>query len=394
MEPVKESDYVMDGEKYNEATRHNLNAIEIQHSHYNAQFLTDKFTQRVFPLNAIPRAVKKPIILIGSGIGLDRAGPLLKNWKSDVVCSGSQASTLCYYEKPPTFICIIDPRDDGEGLLKVDNWVTKNSVLVVHPGVSPKLLKNWPNRFVLYRKQDTGNDYYENEQKWGYSERLVDEKGNTQMVRTLIPDLIPSLASSLPVELWIAYVLGYYPIFLVGCEHASDRFTQWNYVHKEWQSVGRAGYVGAGNAIADTGVMSDKLILFYKLAFIECWRILQNGEGAEVIDTSDKDSALSEFPKAQIEDVIESEGKLNAKVQGWQRDRRIESAELYMARRNMYVINTSQGPHIAKMQIPKDKVMDELIKRMEHLVSQKLPVDIPANTKRISRQIKETSNAN
>lgn len=392
-----ERNYQMDVLGYNKATLEKFLGLEQMYSHYNTQFIMDKVKAGLAEgLRFAPHVQSRPVIITGSGTGLDKAGPMLKDWKHDVITATSQASTAVYYGKNPKYVCCIDPACPKEHFTQVDTWAGRDTALVTHPGMAPEFLHAWPNKIYLYRKQESTN-YYDEAQKWGYSRRLFNPNGDLRMIQVLIPDQIISLASVLPVQICVAHILGYSPIYLVGCEHAAGRFDTWLYENGEW--VSRHGpksssefhgndkmHESARAVMASNGTISVGLFLFYKLCVIEAWRFLM----AQIIDTSDENTALQEFPKAKIEDVIAQQGELGGNIVPFTMDQIIDASELYLAEHNMWAIYSDSGINITIFQDP----LKEIPERLKAELASGTKLDFDANMKRVNalyERVQQTS---
>lgn len=235
--------------KYNAVTAKTQGYQEIRNSAENWNLLMQYIADgRARDLNLEPKKLLAPVILTGSGPSLDRSIEKLKEWKGDIICHYSQAVTLMYYGIEPAYIVALDAICNWEGLQAID-WSKTRTKLVLHPGMWPSLVQNWPNEMLLYRQNMGDNNAFGmNEQKVMYSNRhgtLEDALASKVHLEPIIKTELTMFACTPPAQLFVAQVLQYGAVFLAGMDFCyldgKTRFT--DYSVKEYDADGNPIWV-------------------------------------------------------------------------------------------------------------------------------------------------------
>jgi len=378
--------------------RHMINDIRFSFYNHAAIIRAIKSGQAV-DLSKIPKRKDKPVLIVGSGPTLNEALPLVKDWQGDIICSTSQATTLVYFGHPPEHIVALDP-DSRADELKADTWKGRNSILHMHPGISPDLLEMWEGPISLFRKLQPQTPFYDNAQKIGYGTLGPIEEGHFQGDKgdSLITSTIPMLACVIPAQIWIAKQLGYRQQFLVGCDFSFpediDRFTLWDWNGKKWVKHEPSSIFTKQRSERDPiietefeGLKSSSLMVFYGHQTVIAWRITE----ANIVNTSNK-GFLQMFPYAPIEKVIRKQGQ---GIKGFNLKKIREISEEHLAKQNIYFLRVGKGimPHEYKdplFEIP--KAIKNIKAALEKQGKGK-DFDPEANMRRIKKLFKKVANA-
>ena len=170
---MTESELRTRSDAYNAATAQSMGYQEILNSAMNWQTIMRYFKEgKARDLNQEEKKGGKPVFITGSGPSLDDNIEKLKEWEGDIICHYSQATTLMYHGIEPDYIVALDSICNWEGLRGVD-WSKTKTKLVLHPGMWPSLVENWPNDMLFYRQYLGRPDGFgSSTQKIMYSERL------------------------------------------------------------------------------------------------------------------------------------------------------------------------------------------------------------------------------
>jgi DNA-directed RNA polymerase subunit RPC12/RpoP len=340
--------------EYNAATAVTMGYQEIRNSGENWDTIQRLFKEgRAKDLNDEPKKLLQPVILTGSGPSLDNTITRLKDWKGGVICHYSQAPTLMYHGVEPDYIVALDCVCNWEGLSCVD-WSKTKTKLVLHPGMWPSLVKNWPNEMLFYR-QNLGkpDSFGVNEQKvmfskqiGGLAEALVSKMAWEPLVKTELT----MFACTPPAQLFVAQILQYGAVFLTGMDFAyhgnKERFTKWDMEDGEWKEhpailperPAENPYI-----ITNSGHQSDPLHLYYLKNFVSACRL-----SMQRVFTTDK-GALTQVPYIEMDKVIESQGRKLPEIAP---EKRALNYERYLASINCFCIQFEQGNAFVEVQNP------------------------------------------
>ena len=236
---IKEDETITYSNMYNEATNKSQLKHEIISSAYNHKYIISAVHEgRAYDISEEPKVNKIPAIIFGSGASLDKSLPYLKDWKGGTFCTTSHAESLIRFGVEPTYIIDLDPICPWSDISDID-WSKTKTKLVLHPGVYPDLVEHWPNKMLLYL-ENSGDPmaFYSTTQPIMYTERIHPELATRdQPLKRLIVTNFSIFACSPPLELFVAHLLGYDPIFTCGIDFAftfdKERFTNWK-VKKEY----------------------------------------------------------------------------------------------------------------------------------------------------------------
>lgn len=221
--------------EYNAATAVTMGYQEIRNSAANWAKIMELFrTGRAKDVSSEPKKNLQPVIITGSGPSLDNSIAKLKDWTGGIICHYSQALTLRYHGIIPDYIMMLDSICNWEGLRGVD-WEGTKTKIIVHPGMWPSLIDNWPNEMLFYRQNLGRHDSFGvSEQKIMYSEQVggLKEALESRMgFNPLIKTEMTMFACTPPGQLFSAQILGYGAVYLVGMDFAyhsgKTRFTEY-----------------------------------------------------------------------------------------------------------------------------------------------------------------------
>jgi DNA-directed RNA polymerase subunit RPC12/RpoP len=309
---LTEAELRTESNKYNAATNSTMGYYDIRNSAENWATVMELYkTGRAKDLSTEPKKGLQPVFLTGSGPSFDDNIEKLKDWKGGIISHYSQACTLMYHGIEPDYIVALDAICNWEGLRGVD-WSKTKTKLVLHPGMWPSLVRNWPNEMLFYR-QNVGiaDAFGMYEQKVMYTEQqatLEDALQSRVALKPLIQTELTMFACTPPAQLFVANVLQYGPVYLMGMDFAyhgnKERFT--NYTREtpddEWVKhehiLPPRDYVKTSN-----GLDTEPLHLYYKKNFVSALRM-----SMQQVFTTDH-GALTEVPYVPVEKVIKAQGK-------------------------------------------------------------------------------------
>jgi DNA-directed RNA polymerase subunit RPC12/RpoP len=345
-------------DQYNAATAVTMGYQEIRNSAENWQGIMKAFAEgRAKDLNEEPKKLLAPVVLTGSGPSLDKAIPKLKEWKGAIICHYSQALTLMYHGIIPDYIVCLDAICNWEGLKGVD-WASTKTKLVLHPGMWPSMVANWPNEMLFYRQNLGKPDTFgTNEQKIMFCERqgtLQDALDSKISFRPMIQTELTMFACTPPAQLFVAQVLQYGPVFLTGVDFCyindKERFTNWELID-ETVEIGNAPPVATQKWVervrmledpnreyimTANGLKTDPLHMYYKKNFISACRLSMQ----RVFSTDKGAITEKEMPFIELDKVIKNNGR---KAPDISPEARAKAYERYLARINCFVVNFAAG---------------------------------------------------
>ena len=377
-------------EVFNEKTgeRHYTNEVRFSFANYGV--LSEAFASgRAMDLAALPKRPRTSAIIVGSGPTLDEALPFLKDWPGEILCSTSQAVTLIGHGREPEHIVALDP-DSNPGELACDTWEGRKSILHIHPGVMPDLIRWWQGPFALFRKLQPQTSFYGAEQNLGYGPLGPLREGRywSNEHDPWIKAQVPMLASVIAAQICIAKHLGYKQFVLVGCDFSfpgqRERFTSRSWEGGQWvdyPSRPLEDYPKTGaDPLLETeydGLIATPMQIFYHHQVVIAWRLTETN----IVNASDA-GLLRMFPHVPLEEVLR---RGNKGVKGYTLPRIRAVAEEHLARQNIYFIHVGTGimPHEFKdplHEVP--RVLPQLKKQLES-VGRGAELDVEANMKRL-----------
>lgn len=361
--------------EYNAATAVTMGYQEIRNSGENWDTIQRLFAEgRAKDLNDEPKKLLQPVILTGSGPSLDDSIAKLKDWKGGIICHYSQAPTLMYYGVEPDYIVALDSICNWEGLScngEID-WSKTKTKLVLHPGMWPSLVKNWPNEMLFYR-QNLGkpDSFGVNEQKVMFSRQVggLEEALASKMAwEPLVKTELTMFACTPPAQLFVAQVLQYGPVFLTGMDFAyqgdRERFTSWKMIDGEWKECpAKLPERPAENPyiVTNNGLATDPLHLYYKKNFISACRL-----SMQRVFTTDK-GAITEMPYIEMDKVIESQGKKLPEITP---EKRALNYERYLASIHCFCIQFEHGNAFVEVQNPIPDITGFMMEKNRQYVCQ------------------------
>ncbi|KKL91134.1 hypothetical protein LCGC14_1897700, partial [marine sediment metagenome] len=278
------------------------------------QFMRRRKSKRVQDIGVLKGKGKGPILLLGSGPSLDKAQPLLKNWNGAIICSGSHATTCVHAGKDPTYIMELDHRGRA-AQLNSNWWRGRDTSLINQPTQAPEIARFWKWKTYYFWKM------------------VADVALHQQIIPAAFGEWIKTylivFSCSVPAQMGLAYMMGYSPIILVGCDFGIDRFRAWHYEKREAWIGGHDGWwprmwpfgkwvqqpvqsLSTEHVVrAENGVMTCAVQAYYKRSLLCGWR-LDQGQVFEAVwglnRGEPKTSILEEFVKVDMEETIESQG--------------------------------------------------------------------------------------
>ena len=380
---------------FNEKTGERHYANEVRFSFYNHATLIEAFESgRAMDLAKLPKQKRKNVLILGSGPTLNAALPLLKDWPGEIMCSTSQATTCIAHGREPEHIIALDP-DSHPDELAADTWEGRKSILHLHPGINPELVRWWPGPFALFRKLQPQTAFYATEQRIGYGTLGPKREGRWwgNEGEDYIHGQVPMLASVVAAQIAIAKHLGYAQQALVGCDFSFPddlyRFTSQTWQEGRWVEHLPASletYLSTTDPLVETefdGLKSTPMQIFYSHQTVIAWRLTE----CNIVNTSQQ-GLLRMFPYTPFETVLER-GNRGVKALTLPQIRAI--SEEHLARQNIYFFYVGNGvmPHEFKDPLHEIPKMLPQIKAMLERHGRGEELDIEANMKRIRRLFKK-----
>lgn len=326
---------------YNAKVRKQHIPEEIRNAFENYPYIKWQFTRwrkskRAQDIGVMKGKGKGPILLLGSGPSLDKAHSLLAKWNGAVICTSSHATTCVHAGKDPTYIMELDHRAQV-AQFHSNWWRGRDTAIINQPTQNPEIAKWWK-----------GKTYY-------FWKMVVDVALHQQIVPAAFGEWIKTylivFSCSVPAQMGLAYLMGYSPIVLVGCDFGIDRFRAWHYEKRakwmprmwpfgEWVQQPIHSLDTEQAMRAENGIMTNAIQSYYKRSLLCGWRLDQ----AQVFEAvwglhrgEPKTSILEEFTKVDMEETIESQGgNLVDLVQTEKEIRRV--CDKYLTRHKTYAI--------------------------------------------------------
>jgi hypothetical protein len=372
-----------DSSKYNAGTIAKQLIIEKCNSAENWYPITGAFKAgRARDIADEPRVDKIPAFVFGSGASLDDTLPQMRGWAGGTFCSTSQARTLMYHGIEPSHIVCLDPFSDWSEIEGID-WSKTKTKLILHPGINPATVRNWPNEMLFYIQGNGKIDsWYENEQKKMYTWRDGDER--SPVFHFYIRTSMTIFACSPPMQMFVADKLGYGTIFLSGMNWSEykgkRRSTEYTiepladgYICKscgeiykkdgerkdykcpkcgeypaldeiKWTAIPHPYEDGPNLMISNNGRKSREMHIYYKKNVISAWRLSH-----QQMYNTDEEGILTEVPFTTIRKVMQKKG-LNYPAQSHAMIDRI--CERYLASVGAYVIVANEGVSFIESERP------------------------------------------
>jgi len=335
----------------------------------------------------------KNCFILGSGPSLDKSIQYLKDWEGGIICTPSHALTLMYYNIEPTYILILDPFSRYMELEGID-WSKTKTKLIIHPGVNPDIISNWPNEILLYlQNAGRADSFYANEQRKMYSWRETEDTRATTF-HFYIKTELTIFACSPPMQLFAGQLLGYEKFYLAGCDFAyldnKERFTSYTIKNKT------GGYYSNTQLIKteknDTDIIewekhefplnlenkylvktnnnlySEAIHIYYLKNLISAWRLCE-----KTIYTTDK-GAIQDIPFHDIKAVIKNNGNYPLQSKGFIHN----ICDKYLASVGAFVIETEKGNSFIESNNPEKDLLEFMNKVKMRYVCDECLVELNA----------------
>jgi len=312
---------------------------EIRNSYINYQHIQREFQQKKAQcVGTLMGKAGGPCLIIGSGPSFDDILPVLHKWEGAIICSPSHASTLVKWGNAPDVIVALDYRSDFPHGMYVDDWRKyPETKLFLHPCCNQHIVQAWKWSKYYYRTLKPEDEFYD---------RILPIAYPQIKVHMLV------FSCSIPSQIGMAKLLGYEPIFLVGCDFSIYRFRKWEYKRQkakifgkelplpwskgEWIQAAKPGPDVTNLIQADNGQWSNRIQLFYKRSMFMGLR-LDRLQTFSVIGENSKYSVIYEFPTVTIEELIRDQGwKLEHKY--WTPEQMVRNLERYLCGQESFPI--------------------------------------------------------
>jgi hypothetical protein len=254
-------------------------------------------------ISCLPRPMNRPCMILGSGPSLDKAAPLLKDWKNPIFSSSSTAFVPVRWGRKPDYMCAFDSLWSSYNQhLKLDDkkvsW--EGTTLFTHPNAEPMMIKTWKWDKYYYRRVFPGHEFFE----------------------FTFPLMFPWVKVGVKFSgcvannaLTLAAFFGFNPIVIVGIDFGwrddgNTKATSWKPSKDGWEREPKTPMDSKNHVpiIADNGIHTHPEYFGFKSAFLDIYASHQ----IEIIDCSD--GIIEEFPKVSIEEIIETQGWGNYNV--------------------------------------------------------------------------------
>jgi len=251
-------------------------------------------------VSCLPRPMNRPAIILGSGPSLDRAAPLLKNWKNPIFSSTSTAFVTPRWGRKPEFMCAFDSLwslyNQHLRLDKNYNW--KGTTLFTHPNAEPMLMKLWKWDTYYYRRIFPGHEFFEHTFPLMFPWIKIGFVFSGCVVNNAIS---------------IATFLGYSPLILVGVDFGwqddtKTKATNWEPDGENWIKLPEMPIDKRRKLIVyPNGTHTHDNYFGFKNHLLGIYSSgITEGTGVDIVDCSD--GLIEEFAKADIEHVIKTQG--------------------------------------------------------------------------------------
>lgn len=259
----------------------------------NYPLMKKEFETKDRCVSCLPRPMNRPCMIIGSGKSLNKAGPILKDWKNPIFAAASNAITMAYYEKEPEYICAFDSLWSLDKQLAGYKW--ENSALLTHPNAEPNLIKNWRWDKYYYRRVFPGHEFFE----FTFPLMFPWIKIGLRFSGTVVNNAIT-----------LALFLGFNPIILVGVDLGfrdleDSRGIDYEYIKKEFVRKPKVKVERERKIIQlENGAYAHPFYIGFKNALLDIY--MSSQKNVDFIDCSD--GIISELTKADIKDVVKTQG--------------------------------------------------------------------------------------
>jgi hypothetical protein len=265
----------------------------------NYPVIRSEFEKKDRCMSRLPRPMNRPCMILGAGVSLDKAAPLLKEWKHPIFSPASLAFIPLRWGRKPEYICAFDSLWNITSQLQLENKKTswEGTTLLTHPNAEPKMIKSWRWDKYYYRRVFPGHEFFEFTFPLMYPWIKIGLRFSGSVINN---------------ALTIASFLGFSTIFLVGVDLGwkdddNSRSDNWKKDKDDWvldrtpkipQQYRKTFLTVKG------GVRSQESFIGFKSGLLSIYSSSKNN--MEIVDCSD--GMINEFPKADIETVIKEQG--------------------------------------------------------------------------------------
>jgi hypothetical protein len=266
--------------------------IWINNAMENYPLIKAEFQKKDICLTTHPRPMNRPCLIIGRGPSADKVGPLLKKWQHPIFATFSNAIFPVAHGVEPTYVGAFDSFLTMERL-KRHKW--DKSILLTHPNVDPKMIKEWKHEKLYYRRMFPGMEFFELVFPLMFPMIRIGIRFTGSVVNNLIS---------------VANYLGFSPIYLIGCDlswtdHKATSSENFQFNSDGTTFVSDTQPFGGNPAqiFEINGKYTDEKMLNFKEGLYHVWA----SDNANIIDCSH--GILNEMPQAEIEEVIKNQGR-------------------------------------------------------------------------------------
>jgi hypothetical protein len=301
---------------------------EVLNSYYNHPLILHDFaTGR--GVNLTPGQCRGPALIIGSGPTLDEAHDLIREWEGGLICSTSQGVTMLGLGRKNFHMVAVDVRTESDEFMPLDAWEGRDVTLITHPGMDPEVINQWRWRKQYFRIIVHQMPFYTDIQPIAYN--MI---GTTMYV----------YGCAVAAQITIAKMLGYDPLFLVGCDFGypeeKSRFRAMYRENGEWKLADEPPpmkYLHHGKVMYRNGCPTDTFQAYYKQTFFNVWRLSL----ADIFRVGTK-GGLYEVPSVSIQELAETKGYVKSERYISNKDK-TDICERYLLKYGTYTFTYPNG---------------------------------------------------
>jgi len=287
----------------------------VENSMENYLTIKKEFQTKDRCISSLPRPMNRPCMILGSGPSLNKIAPLLKDWKNPIFTSSSSAFTPVKWGRQPEYMCVFDSLwSSYSHHLMLDNkkvsW--EGTTLLTHPHAEPKMIKAWKWNKYYYRRVFPGHEFFEFTFPLMYPQIKVGVRFSGNVVNN---------------ALTLAIFMGFNPIIVAGADfgwydNTDCKAIAWKPSKDGWEKDPKTQMDPKNHVpiVADNGLNTHPEYYGFKGAFLE---IYASNKKTEIIDCSD--GLLEEFPKVSPEEIINTQGWGDYKINREENISRINS---------------------------------------------------------------------
>jgi hypothetical protein len=308
---------------------------EMLNSYFNHPLVLGDFaTGRGKNLDPVQPGSKGPALIIGSGPSLDDHHELIRGWKGGIFSSSSQATLLLALGQRAFNMVVVDVKTLSNELTPLAQFEGKDVTMITHPGMEPEVIQAWRWQKQYFRIIVHNIPFYTETMAIAYP-----------MVRTTLY-VYGCVAAS---QVMIAKLLGYNPLFLVGCDFGYpdeiSRFTGFHWQPAEvggtWvrdEPAAKMKYLLHPKVIYRNGCPSDHFQAYYKQTFFNSWRLSLSD-----IWRVGTRGGLYEVPSVDPEKLLRTQGHLPPEDYVYSARDKVDICERYLIRYGTYTFEFPSG---------------------------------------------------